>query len=185
MMRRVRVRALAWLLPVLCLGAVGVVRAQDAEDPSVVLAPVRKVAPAPMVLPAPPRDADLVQIPFPTNPSMRFYVDLASLRRPDADHLRYTLVARSASGVDNVSYEEFDCPNENWRMNALWNDGAHRWDAVAAPSWIGVDVGGGGNLHAVLDTQYFCKDGSVDGDLRALSRRLRAGLHGNGEGVKY
>lgn len=176
-------RVAAWLLPVLFLGPAAVVCAQGADDPSALLAPVGKVAQAPQVMPPAPQVADLVQIPFPASTSMRFYVDLASLRRPDANHVRYTLVARSASGVDNVSYEEFDCPNEDWRLNAIWNDGARRWDAVAAPSWTGVDVGGGGNLHAVLDTQYFCKDGAVDGDVPTLSRRLRAGLRGNGEGV--
>ncbi len=175
----VRKRLMASILLGAFVTVGGAARAQDADDPAILLGPVQKVVRAPFVMPPPPRKADLVQVPFPGSASMRFYVDLASLRRPDANHLRYTLVARSASGVDNVNSEEFNCSDETWRLNALWNDGARRWDPVPPASWIGVDVGGGGNLHAVLDTQYFCKDFSVNGDIPAIERRLRAGLHGD------
>ena len=178
-----RAAAMACALSGLALAVSVPAWAQGEDDLSTLLAPAHPAPAAPLIMPAPPRASDLVPVPLPGHSGMRFFVDEASIRRAEVSHLRYTLVARSPAGVDNVSYEEIDCLNENWRINALWNDSARRWDRVSAPSWIGVDVGGGGNLHAVLDTQYFCRDGGVDGTVPDVIRRLRLGLRGGGEGV--
>ena len=56
-------------------------------------------------LPPPPRRGSLLEFPVSGSP-VRFFVDGSSLEPGQDGVVRYVLVARTAGGVDNVSFEE-------------------------------------------------------------------------------
>ena len=76
-----------------------------------------------------PRQADLIEFYVSPTAEFKYFVDARSLSVGADRVVRFTLVARSPSGVDNVSYGGIRCPRE------------HRLYAVAHPegSWSGRD----------------------------------------------
>lgn len=96
------------------------------------------------------REEDLLEFEVGRTVSFRFFIDKASISI-DADQVvRYTLVARSPRGVENVSYEGLHCtsartrgyavgqPGGGWRtVNQDWTDAQKLWTRV-------------------LRTDYFC-----------------------------
>ncbi len=132
------------------------------------LLPQPKAAPAPLQLPAPPRAAELVRVT--QRGELAFFIDLASLQRASATTVRYTLVARSAHGADNVGYETLDCARPAWRVEALWLGG--NWQRQPDAPWIPVDPGLGG-VHGTLYADELCSGSMVDGTIEQLRARLR------------
>ncbi len=159
------------MLVAMVLGA-ATAHAQDAQGLAGLLPPAPKPA-APLQLPAAPRAETLLHVPLPTEGEMRFYIDPASVRRIDARQLRYTLVARSRQGADNIDYETFDCARAAWKVEALWQGG--RWVEQHGSDWLMVDPGLTG-VHGALYSGYLCADNAVDGDAAAVVARLRRGM---------
>lgn len=96
------------------------------------------------------REQDLIEIRMPPAASLRFYVDAASVTVTRDLVVRYTLVARSAQGAENVSYEGLRCAGPQHRVYALGQRGGV-WKAVDAP-WKPA-----GQVWArVLAREYFC-----------------------------
>ena len=123
---------------------------------------------AALKLPAPPRAQALV--PVARDGEMRFLIDAASLSRASSTELRYTLVARSDHGADNVSYEALDCARMAWRVEALWQRGA--WQRQPMASWIPIDPGLAG-VHGALYDGELCSDGQGRGSVAQMLQRLR------------
>ena len=71
-------------------------------------------------LPAAPRPENLVEFFPAAATSFRFFIDAASLSVEDG-LIRYTLVARSASGYDNISYEGMH-PSADGRSTISWDE---------------------------------------------------------------
>jgi len=63
--------------------------------------------------PSYPRRADLIEFYVSPTAEFRYFVDARSLSVGADRIVRFTLVARSPSGVDNVSYEGIRCPREH------------------------------------------------------------------------
>jgi hypothetical protein len=79
---------------------------------------VREASERTEVTPPPyPRAANLAQ--FAESGGFRFYVDRASISVGSDRIVRYALLARSPSGVDNVSYEGLNCEAGEYRTYAL------------------------------------------------------------------
>ncbi|HKC31129.1 MAG TPA: CNP1-like family protein [Burkholderiales bacterium] len=76
-----------------------------------------------------PRQADLIEFYVSPTAEFKYFVDARSLSVGADRIVRFTLVARSPSGVDNVSYEGLRCPREH-RLYAV---------ARAEGSWSGRD----------------------------------------------
>lgn len=96
------------------------------------------------------REEDLVEFQVGRTVSFRFFIDKASLGI-DADQLvRYTLVARSPQGVENVSYEGIHCKSGRTRAYAVGQAGG-RWRKVNQ-DWTDVQK----PWTRVLRTDYFC-----------------------------
>jgi len=72
-------------------------------------------------LPPPPREADLVEVEAAPS-GMRFFVDAASIGLGE-DVVRYTLVARSAAGAENISHEAIRCSSAEVRVHAVGREG--------------------------------------------------------------
>lgn len=101
----------------------------------------------------------------------RFFIDGATLSVGDGI-VRYVLVARSPSGVENVSYEGMRCSTGEYRRYASgradgsWVGTAGGWRAINAASVM--------RWHQALHHEYFCPQwqpiASAEDGIRALQR---------------
>ena len=127
------------------------------------------------VPPAPPRPRGEDLLPFDVGVpgSFRYFVDAKSIV-PSGSKVQYTLVARSPSGVDNVSFESIDCREAQFRSFArasgsgAWIERATPWRQIRTP------------LNApqfALYGQYFCPAGIAVRDGAEAAAALRSGGH--------
>lgn len=104
-------------------------------------------------LPALPKPEALLEF-FPSAAaSFRFFVDAVSLSVGEDGVVRYTLVARSARGVDNVSYEGIRCKSGTYRVYAYANAGA--WSRSDS-DWKAIEPKSVQRWHNELRSRYFC-----------------------------
>jgi len=100
-----------------------------------------------------PKDADLVEFPVSSGATFNFFIDAATLSVGADGVVRYTLVARSPSGVNNITYEGIRCENKSYKVFAQglagrWSPRRGEWRVIEAKSiqrW-----------HAVLYWEYLC-----------------------------
>ena len=132
--------------------------------------PVRDATPP---VPALPRAQNLIEFKVEPPRGFRYFIDGQSISVSDRN-VRYTLVARSPSGVDNTSFEAIDCKEHQFRSYARASD-AGGW--IERPTgWRPIET----PLNAaqwVLQWQYFCPNGVAIGDAPEGVAALRAGGH--------
>ena len=104
-------------------------------------------------LPAYPKAEDLVEFFVSGATNFRFYIDPASVAPAPDGVVRYTLVARSPSGVTNVSYEGIRCTTNSYKTYAFGNDG--RWSASES-EWRAIEPRSVMRWHLELRSAYFC-----------------------------
>ena len=147
------------LLPVLLAALALPAGAQRTNNPGEVSGPVqqreeREAERASAVsLPALPKDENLVEFKVTSASSFRFFIDAASVSLEQDREVRYTLVARSASGVANVSYEGMRCADSLYRIYAYGHDG--RW-APQNSDWRDIEPKPILRSHYELARSYFC-----------------------------
>ena len=104
-------------------------------------------------LPPPPKAESLIEF-FPSaTSSFRFFVDAASLSVSGDGVVRYTLVARSASGYENVSYEGIRCASNSFKIYAYANEAA--WSRTQT-EWRSIEPKSVQRWHNELRSRYFC-----------------------------
>jgi len=103
-------------------------------------------------LPAYPKAEGLIEFAVVGATSFRFFIDPASLDLGSDGVVRYTLVARSPSGVANISYEGIRCATGSYKVFALGNDG--RW-ASRETEWRQIEPKAVA-WHFELRANYFC-----------------------------
>jgi CNP1-like family protein len=108
-------------------------------------------------LPKFPDAADLAEIHVEGEQDTRFYVDLASIDLgPDAI-IRYTLLTRSASGAESLTYEGLRCFSAERKLYAFGRKD-RSWDKALSSRWIPIVLNASVNsYHAALYLKYFCK----------------------------
>jgi hypothetical protein len=104
-------------------------------------------------LPGYPIMEDLLEFFVSGASSFRFFIDPASLSPGRDGVVRYTLVARSASGVANVSYEGMRCTTNSYKLYAIGNEG--RW-SVRESEWRPIEPRSVQRWHNELIARYFC-----------------------------
>jgi len=106
-----------------------------------------------LALPPPP-GAGLVEFFVSSASSFRFFIDPQSLSVDDGV-VRYTLVARSPSGAETVSYEGMRCgvPG-HYRVYAFGNAGT--WSRNPNADWRPIEPKNIQRWHNVLAGRYFC-----------------------------
>ncbi len=126
-----------------------------------------------------PQPASLIQFSPRSASEFRFYVDGATLEVLPKGVIRYVLVARSPSGIDNISYESMRCQSAEFRIYALgqadgtWGGRATEWRSIAAakqPSRI------------ALHRDFFCAQGTWVSSVDEGRMALRRGGHPNATG---
>ena len=124
-------------------------------------------------LPALPKEADLIEFKVSSASNFRFFIDPASLSREADREVRYTLVARSASGVANVSYEGMRCADALYRIYAYGQDG--RW-VPRDTEWRDIEPKPTQRWHYELARNYFCPNrGSILTAAEGLDALRRGG----------
>ena len=118
-----------------------------------------------------PRKANLFEFPVGGGGDFSFFVDKTSLSVGNDGVVRYVLVARSPSGVDNVSYEGLRCASAEIRRYAIgqpdatWHGSAGAWQPISL-RW-----------HGVLHREYFCPQNVPLNTAAEGVRALESGGH--------
>jgi hypothetical protein len=137
----------------------------------------------PLKLPAWPKDENLVEVYVSDARGFRFFVDAASLSVSADFVVRYTLVARSRSGVANVSYEGMRCGGAGLaRVYAYGQDG--RW-SLQKSEWRDIDQGSSPRWQLELRTRYFCPRGGFISSAAEGLDALGRGGHPDFEGALH
>ena len=108
----------------------------------------------PVDVPAYPNDDDLVGFFVSAANDFKFFIDAKSLSIRSDGVVRYTLVARSPEGVDNVSYEGIDCHSQSYRIYATGHTD-RRW-SKRTTAWREIERKSVARWRDALLRDYFC-----------------------------
>jgi hypothetical protein len=125
-------------------------------------------------LPAYPRRENLIEFFVSSASDFRFFIDRASIN-VKGGVVRYTLVARSPSGVDNVSHEAINCPADEYQVYAIGHaDGS--W--LNRPGrWRPIELRGVQRWHNALSREFFCPNRMAITDAAAGIQALERGAN--------
>jgi hypothetical protein len=126
-----------------------------------------------------PRERDLIEFFVAASNDFRFFVDPASLSVHDGGEIRYTLVARSSAGAQNVTYEGMRCHSGEWRLYAIGRDGA--WGGRAG-EWKPIQPRSVQRWHNALFREYFCPQREPIASAQEGVTALRRGGHALSQG---
>lgn len=130
--------------------------------------------------PVPPRPAfpgrsTLLEFEPRAPQDFRYFIDGATLNvDPKKGVISYVLVARSLSGVDNVTFEAINCKSDEYRVYALgradrtWGGRSGGWRPIAESRQP---------QYRSLQRDYFCPQGTPISDAAEGRRALQAGGH--------
>lgn len=105
-------------------------------------------------LPPPPGSGGLLPFFVSAASDFRFFIDAASLAPGKDGVVRYTLVARSPQGVDNITYEGIRCATAEVKIYAYGRaDGS--WSLHPGP-WRRIEARSVQRWHNALLTEYLC-----------------------------
>jgi hypothetical protein len=122
-----------------------------------------------------PRSENLAEFSVSPASGFRFFVDRTSLAVTKERIVRYVFVARSPSGVDNISYEGINCREGEYRIYAVgrpdgtWSGRPGEWRPISRQSverW-----------HNALRDEFFCPGGIAIGDAAEGLLALQRGGH--------
>lgn len=126
-------------------------------------------------LPPFPKDGSLLQFDPSAANSNRFFVDADSISIGDDGTVRYTLVVKTPSGGENVSYEAIRCDTTEQKAYAFGRrDGT--WSNARAPVWRKIRYQDVNRQHGVLYANYFCPDGAPIASVKDAINRFKYGV---------
>ena len=109
-------------------------------------------------LPEFPQAGRLVEFYVSASTSFRFFIDPETLMVGDDGVIRYVLVARSASGAQNVSFEGIRCKSGELKQYAAGRNDAS-WAERRGAGWVAIDPKTLNRQHQALRREYFCPQG--------------------------
>lgn len=127
-------------------------------------------------LPLYPKSENLIEFEASAANPFRFFVDSLSIAAGKDGAVRYTLVARSSSGNDNVSYNGLRCKTNAHKVYA--NGRSDKTWAVARESgWKELQPKTVSRQHFALMRDFFCPAGSPIASAQEGISALRRGSH--------
>ena len=132
------------------------------------LPPAEQAAP----LPPYPQHSQLLEFFVAATSEFRFFIDAASLGVGADGVVRYVLVARSAAGVENISFEGMRCATGEVRIYAVGRDGG--W-AGKPGEWREIRPRSVQRWHNTLYREYFCPHKQAIGSAQEGVDALRRG----------
>lgn len=106
-------------------------------------------------LPSYPKADSLQEFEVSAGTSFRFFVDRSSISVGDDGVVRYTLVAVSSAGAENVSYEGIRCREGTYRVYAYGNKSTGSWSPRES-DWRPIENKALNRHHDALWREYFC-----------------------------
>lgn len=101
-----------------------------------------------------PRGDGLIEFRVDGGSNFRFYIDPASVEVSEERVVRYTLVAISPNGYENVTYEGMHCKSNEFRIYARGHEG--RWSEERGGQWRPIEPRSIQRWHNELRRRYFC-----------------------------
>ena len=133
-------------------------------------------------LPAPPKPDDLVEFYVSPSTNFRFYIDRQSLSVGKDGVVRYTLLARSPAGAENVTYEGIRCAQGSYRVYAYGRPGG-AWNERDS-DWRPIEPKTTQRWHQALWREYFCPHRVPIFDTAEGLDALRRGGHPDARSLK-
>ena len=125
-------------------------------------------------LPALPRGENLIGFFVSSASDFRFFVDRASVEVKNKI-VRYTLVARSSNGAENITHEGINCAAGEYRVYAYGrSDGT--WQSRPGP-WQEISPRSVQRWHNALRREFFCPNGVAVADAAEGIMALEKGGH--------
>lgn len=123
-------------------------------------------------LPAAPKPENLLEFYVSETATQLFAIDANSVSVGKDGVVRYTLVSRSRSGAENISYEGIRCESYEKKLYAFGRpDGS--WSRSRRDQWERITGTLSNRQHAALARDYFCSHKVVEGNARQIVSRLR------------
>ena len=107
-------------------------------------------------LPAFPKPENLVLVPIDAVKTFEFRIDASSIDVGQDGVIRYTLVARSSSGSENISFEGIRCDTAERKLYAFGRANK-TWAQARTVGWTKY-AGVGMNYQSELAAKFFCPD---------------------------
>lgn len=125
-----------------------------------------------VLLPAAPTQENL--LPFYVSPTAThtYSVDANSISVGEDGVVRYTLVAQSAGGARNISYEGIRCQTREMKSYAFGHKDGN-WSRSRRDQWQRIVGTGANRPQAALQHDYFCRGGLVSGKAEDIAKRLK------------
>lgn len=123
-------------------------------------------------LPEYPKEADLQPFELEGRSKNRFYIDSRSLSVDEDGVVRYTVVARMSTGIENVSYEGIRCDTAQWKSYAFGRPDK-TWAESRSDDWRRVERVGVNAYHVPLYHAYFCPWGLPVSDAGTALSEMR------------
>ena len=133
-------------------------------------------------LPEQPKSQDLIEFYVSATTDFRFFVDPQSLSVGKDGVVRYTLLARSPSGAENITYEGIRCSAGSLRVYAYGRAGGS-W-AERDSDWRPIEAKTTQRSHHALWREYFCPHRVPIFDVAEGIDALRRGGHPNAGGLQ-
>lgn len=129
-----------------------------------------------LVLPPPLQRQQLIPFDMSSRTELQFSIDASSVTLGRDRVLRYVLLARSASGAENILYEGLRCETGETRNFARWNTAEQRWTAhTGAQPWRPLSGVAASLPAARLAYLAFCDGPSPTEPMQRLLADLRRG----------
>ncbi|RZJ00750.1 MAG: hypothetical protein EOP39_23945 [Rubrivivax sp.] len=91
--------------------------------------------------------------------------------------VRYVMVARSASGAQNVFYEGIRCQSAEVKTYARWDNNRSAWNTPSNAEWKPLSLGGATRPATILAMEGLCNGKSVNGNPRKMLATLKTGMY--------
>ena len=128
------------------------------------------------------------QVPFPEYPKpgnylplevsattpFDFFVDAKSVSVGKDGVVRYSLIAKSADGALNISFEGIRCSERQFRVYAFGRSD-NTWSESRVPRWQPIPADARNAQRAVLYRDFFCPAGSIIATAKEGVEALRSG----------
>lgn len=134
-------------------------------------------------LPTFPQADRLIEFYVSATTTFRFFIDPQTLAAGDDGVVRYVLVARSPSGVENVWFEGIRCKSGELKQYATGrSDGT--WAARRGAQWVAIDPRTMNRQHQALRREYFCPNNEAITSAAEGVDALRRGGHPDAKGAR-
>jgi hypothetical protein len=135
-------------------------------------------------LPPAPKPENLLPFYVSATTDNRFFIDSASVTLGEDKVVRYTLVIKSATGANNVSYEGMRCSSGELKRYAFGrNDGS--WSKARNTKWEQISYKDVNRHHHMLQDDFFCPNGTAVTNREEAIKTLKAGARLSAGGTAW